>query len=91
MNKTKIIAVCVMVSGFSLLTSCASYPNRTAATGAIIGAIAGKSTGNHSDRRAAEGALIGGVAGHLYGNEARARQRQQRHNRSRYNRNGYYY
>lgn len=80
MNKAKIIVTLVMLSSFSLLTNCASYSNRTAASGALFGAIAGKSTGNHSDSRAAKGAILGGLAGHAYGHEVEAGRYQQNYN-----------
>ena len=83
----KTIITITLIGSFLALTSCASYPNRTALNGALIGGLAGKSTGNHSDRRALEGALLGGLAGHVVGNEQEARRTQ--NNRRYYNGNGH--
>lgn len=68
--KIKILTLS-MVAAFTLgLMGCAGLENQTergAATGAVLGGLAGAVIGHNTNRRGAEGAAIGAVFGGLLG------------------------
>lgn len=65
-TKLKIIAIAL---GVSLVTACANSNNaqKGAGVGALIGAVAGKATGDNDKSRYAWGAVVGAIAGGAIG------------------------
>ena len=77
----KIITGLLVATSVLTLSGCGEYgtasaPTRNAAVGAAIGAVAGKSTGDHSDSRAVKGAALGALGGYIYGTEVKDRNKR---------------
>lgn len=68
MQKLKTLLPCLALSSALVISGCASTnTQKGAAIGAVLGAIAGKATGDHAKSRYAWGAVVGAIAGSAIG------------------------